>query len=122
MAKENVKDANYFVDDFFTNKIKGKFDAIVSFYAIFHVPRIEHPKLMKHINSLLKKNGLILLTLGAYSMKKDIEDDFVGAQMAWSSYSVQKNKKMIIDAGFKILMAVEDYRHEKHLWILAQKN
>ena len=54
-------------------------------------------------------------------MKCDINPDFVGAPMAWSSYSVEKNKQLVQEAGFDIIMAVEDYRTERHLWILAKK-
>lgn len=121
LAKKNVKLGKFFVGDFFTNQVKGKFDAIVSFYAIFHIPRNEHEKLLKRICSLLNKNGYILITLGTDSMKCDVDKDFVGAPMAWSSYSVEKNKKLIRDVGFDIILAAEDYRTERHLWILAKK-
>jgi len=120
-AKKNVKKANFIIGDFFSNKIKGKYDAIISFYAIFHIPRAEHKKLFEYIHSMLKKDGMILITLGIDSMKLDIENDFAGAPMAWSSYTVEKNKNIVRDSGFEILMAVEDYRVERHLWILAMK-
>ena len=45
-AKKNVKSAKYILGDFFSKEIKEKFDAIVSFYAIFHIPRTEHKKLL----------------------------------------------------------------------------
>lgn len=121
LAKNNVKNAKYLVGDFFSEDIKGKFDAIVSYFAIFHIPRTEHKKLFERINFLLNKEGYILITLGTEDMKCDINPDFVGAPMAWSSYSAEKNKQLIRDVGFKIVMAVEDYRTEKHLWILAKK-
>ena len=121
LAKKNVKTAKYLVGDFFSKDIKEKFDAIVSFFAIFHIPRTEHKKLFERINSLLKNNGYILLTLGADSMKYDVNPNFAGAPMAWSSYSVENNKKLVCRAGFEILLVVEDYRTERHLWILAKK-
>jgi SAM-dependent methyltransferase len=121
LAKKNVKDAKYIVGDFFSRDVTGKFDAIISFFAIFHIPRTEHKKLLERMNSLLKKDGCILITLGAEAMKCDINPDFVGAPMAWSSYSVEDNKRLVRDTGFDILMSVEDYRTERHLWILAKK-
>jgi len=120
-AKKNVKTAKYFVGDFFSEQIKGKFDAIISFYAIFHVPRNEHKKLLDHIHSLLKKEGLILITLGAESMKLYKDNNFAGAPMMWSSYSTHKNRKLILDAGFEIIHEKEDNGTERHLWILAKK-
>ncbi|MGV8171694.1 MAG: class I SAM-dependent methyltransferase [Candidatus Woesearchaeota archaeon] len=121
LAKKNVKNAKYLVGDFFSKDVKGKFDAIVSYFAIFHIPREEHKKLFERINSLLNKNGYILITLGAEEMKCDVNPDFVGAPMAWSSYSIEKNKKLVQEAGFTIIMAIEDYRTEHHLWIFARK-
>jgi len=81
----------------------------------------EHKKLFEHIYSLLKKGGLIILTLGIDSMKYDINQNFAGAPMAWSSYTAVNNKNLLQDSGFKILIATEDYRFERHLWILAKK-
>lgn len=121
LARKNVPQAKFLLGDFFNKSIKGRFDVITSFYAIFHIPRAEHAKLLKHIHALLKKDGHILITLGARSMKMAVSKDFVGAPMAWSSYSVEKNKKLVRDAGFEIILSIEDHRREDHLWILARK-
>ncbi|MBC8494637.1 class I SAM-dependent methyltransferase [archaeon] len=120
-ARKNVPEGKFLVDDFFSKEVKGKFDAIVSFYSIFHIPRNEHKKLFVYINSLLKKDGCILITLGVDSMKYVVNENFVGSPMAWSSYNVKKNKQLVQDAGFKIILCAEDYRTERHLWILARK-
>lgn len=120
LAKKNVPQADYSVNDFFT-EFKEKFDAIISFYAIFHIPRDEHLKLFKKIHSDLKENGYILLTLGLEDMKNDVNPDFAGAKMMWSSYDGNKNKELIEKAGFKILLSAEDKREENHLFILARK-
>ncbi|MFT4313311.1 MAG: class I SAM-dependent methyltransferase [Candidatus Woesearchaeota archaeon] len=50
-AQKNVPKAEFILGDFFNKAIKGKFDAIVSFYAIFHIPRTEHKTLFTHIHS-----------------------------------------------------------------------
>jgi len=120
VAKKLIKKAKFIEGDFSTYEFKGKYDAIVSFYAIFHIPRSQHRRLFEKIHSLLKKNGLVLITLGAEDMKLEVSE-FIGSRMAWSSYSIEKNRKLLINAGFKILVALEDNRHEHHLWILAQK-
>lgn len=121
LAKRNVPEARFMVGDFFASTGSKKFDAIVSLYAIFHIPRTEHAGLLAHVRSKLKKDGMILITLGSEPMVRDVNDDFAGAPMAWSSYSVANNKRLVRDAGFRILMAVEDHRYEKHLWILARR-
>lgn len=121
LAKKNVKNANFILGDFFSNKIKGKYDAIFSAYAIFHIPRNEHLKLFKKMYSLLKKDGLILISLAVESMKCSVNPDFCGSKMVWSSFNINKNKKLIKEAGFNIINVLEDYRTEKHMWILAKK-
>ena len=43
--------------------------------------------------------------------------------MAWSSYSIEDNIKIIEKAGFKFLLVEEEHEleNEHHLWILAKK-
>lgn len=121
MAKKLVRKATFIEGDFTKCIFKKKFDAIISFYAIFHVPRSEHIKLFKKIHSLLKKNGTILITLGVESIKRNTAN-FVGSKMMWSSYSIERNKQLLEKTGFKIIKAIEDYeKHEHHLWVLAKK-
>ena len=121
LAKKNVLEAKFIVGDFFSSKIKGKFDAITSFFAIFHIPRDEHQKLYEHTYNLLKKDGMILFVLAIDAMKMYKNDDFAGSKMLWSSYNAPTNKKMLEKAGFEIILSAEDTRVERHLWVLAKK-
>ena len=120
-AKKNVKKADFILGDFFTKDVKGKFDAIVSFFAIFHIPRTQHQALFEHIHSLLKKNGLILLSVSIDSTKFSVNKNFAGAPMAWSSFGLSKTLRLISQAGFQILICAHDYRSERHAWVLAKK-
>lgn len=120
LAKKFVKKGNFFIGDFSRHNFKEKYNAIFSAFAIFHIPRKEHKNLFEKMHSLLKKDGMILISLGAESMKYNIQK-FVGSKMAWSSYSIKKNKKLLRKVGFKIIFAVEADRKEHHLWILAKK-
>jgi len=48
MARENFPEAEFIAGDFFKRDFdEGSFDAVVSFYAIFHIPREEHPELFR---------------------------------------------------------------------------
>jgi 2-polyprenyl-3-methyl-5-hydroxy-6-metoxy-1,4-benzoquinol methylase len=121
MAKKNVPNAKFIKGDFSKRSLKDSFDAIVSFYAIFHVPRSEHKNILKKMHTLLHKDGYMLITLGFNEMKMNI-DKFIDSKMAWSSYSAEKNKKLVAQSGFKIMLTEEEYQgNEHHLWILAQK-
>ncbi len=96
-------------------------DAIVSFYAIFHVNRKLHRKLFNTFNSFLPKGGLILATMGAKEWE-GTEDNFYGAEMFWSHWGADKNLEIIRNTGFKILEKEIDISGgERHQVVLAKK-
>lgn len=96
------------------------FDAVVSFYAIFHIKREEHQNLFHKIFSFVKPNGYLLVTMGS-SEWEGIEE-FHGVNMFWSHYGREKNLEIIKNAGFKIIYNVIDTSFgEKHLIVFAEK-
>lgn len=124
MAKKNVPKAKFIKGDFTRIKLKGTFDAVISLYAIFHIPRREHRKLFLNIAKLLNEKGILLVTLGTKAESYGEEDNWAGAKMAWSSYSPETYKTLLNGSGFKILKAkFEGHKgdEEYHFWILAQK-
>lgn len=123
LAKRNLPSQTFEVKDISELKRNEyQVDAVVSFYAIFHIPREQHEELFKKINSFLPDNGLILVTMGS-SEWEGTEEDFHGAKMYWSHYRAEKNKEIVQQAGFEILFdEVDNSGGEKHLVILARKN
>lgn len=122
-ARERVPEADFIEGDFFdVDPEKQKFDAVVSFYAVFHLPREKHGELFKHMNSLLKENGMLLITVGGDEMDRYVEEDWNGSEMVWSSYSQEKSMELVEESGFNIVDTYEeDSEEEHHLWILAEK-
>lgn len=123
-ARKNVLNATFIESDFSKMNLGDqKFDAVIAFYSIFHIPREEQQALFDKINSLLVDDGLILMTLPAME-SEDIDENWVGAKMAWSQYGPDKYKKMLAKSGIKILHdefegTPED--KEYHWWVLAKK-
>jgi hypothetical protein len=100
---------------------EGSFDAVVSFYAIFHIPREEHLSLLKRVHSLIKPEGYLLITMGS-SEWEGIEDDFHGVSMFWSHYDREKNLELVKQAGFRIVYEVVDTSgDERHQVIFARR-
>lgn len=120
-ARENVPEGEFVREDFFNLEIEPhSFDVIVSFYAIFHIPRKDHFELLQKMNTWVKEDGAILITMGASEMDM-MEGDIGGEEMLWSSYSQEKNLEIVREAGFDIVKSYkEDWREEDHLWILAR--
>lgn len=121
-ARENVPDAEFIQGGFFEKEFEeSSFDSVVSFYAIFHIPREEHSELLEKIRYWLKDSGSILITLGAREELDDIEGEIGGQEMFWSAFGPEKNKELVEDAGFEIIDTyIEDWRDEHHFWILAK--
>lgn len=108
------------------------FDGIVSFYALFHLPREEQRTLLSKIHSWLKSGGYFVFNLATID-EEEIHGEFLGRGIFWSSYDTKANEAMVEQAGFR-LVEVEvleagdgqldeddpDYDME-FLWILAKK-
>ncbi len=125
LAKKSVPDATFILGEISELDMAEKtFDAILSLYTIFHIPREEHKDLLLSIFRMLKRNGLILVTMGTVDEDKDEVGEFIGSRMAWSSYSLDENLRLIEDCGFDIVHWEEEGQlglPEHHLWILARK-
>ncbi|MFB6174752.1 MAG: class I SAM-dependent methyltransferase [Candidatus Nanohalobium sp.] len=119
-ARENVPGAEFVQGDFFDQDFEdGSFGAIVSFYAIFHIPREEHSRLFEKIRDWVQEEGAVLITLGPEEMEMH-KGEIGGQEMLWSSYSPEKNLQLLREAGFEIIETyTENYRDETHFWVFA---
>ena len=104
LAKKNVPTAEFVIADVMETEFPvGSFDAIVSFYAIFHIPRQKHLNLFRRFVQWLRPGGLLLFTIA----KKDdgpgyTEDDFFGETMYWSNFGPSTYEKFLAETGFQI--------------------
>ncbi len=125
IAKGTVPDAEFILGDLTDLPVQDcAFDAVCSYYAIIHVPRDEHLKLLTEFHRILKPGGLALLCLGAGNLSEDV-DDWLGTQMYWSHYDDKTNLRMMKEGGFDIIWfkTVEDPIDPPaaHLFVLGQK-
>jgi cyclopropane fatty-acyl-phospholipid synthase-like methyltransferase len=80
----------------------ASFDAVVSFYAIFHLPRELQPALFARIHGWLRPGGLLLVSLGRTD-EPPYTEDFFGVEMYWSHYGTARYRQLLRDAGFTIV-------------------
>lgn len=122
LAKKNVPQGDFKVEDM-SLMSEGEYnvDAVVSFYAIFHTKRETHEIIFSKINSFLKKDGYLLITMGSSEWEGRV-GDFFGGEMEWSHYGAEKNLQLVENAGFDIIFnEIDTSGNEKHLVILARK-
>jgi 2-polyprenyl-3-methyl-5-hydroxy-6-metoxy-1,4-benzoquinol methylase len=105
------------------------FDAVVAFHSVIHVPRTEHPALVKSIHRWLRTGGALLATMAVADYEGRDEDwEGWGAPMVWSHYDRNANVAMLRVAGFEIQYAEPRTgggtggQTETWLWVLASKS
>ncbi len=109
---------------------EASFDAIVSFYAVYHIPKEEHEELFRRIYRWLKPKGYLLATVSIENEDPYTEDDFFGVTMYWSNYGLTEYKRMFLEIGFSLLESTQlghgfkegvKSEPESHPLILVQK-
>jgi SAM-dependent methyltransferase len=126
-ARQNVPGAEFVNADMARLEYPAaSFDGIAAFYSIFHVPRQEQAGLLCRLATWLRPGGIFVGTMGFASVETGYEEDWLGAPMYWSSFDAETNKRLVKDAGLRILSARQETADEfgeqvTFLWIVACK-
>ncbi|HVS08148.1 MAG TPA: class I SAM-dependent methyltransferase [Candidatus Dormibacteraeota bacterium] len=78
------------------------FRAIVSFFAIIHVPVEEQPGIFRKLSRWLRSGGYLLATVGSGAWT-GTEENWHGAPMYWSHADRETYLAWVKDAGFEVL-------------------
>lgn len=100
-------------------------DAVISFYALEHIPRREHQALLGRMHRWLRAGGLLLLSMEAGEYD-DVVGEWLGVRMVISCFDPDTTARMVEEAGFELLeRAVETQVEQGHeipfLWLFARK-
>lgn len=124
-AKELVPSARFLCGDI--SKLTfppGSYGAIVSFYAIIHMPLDEHPKLFANIARWLRPSGYFVATVGhdAWTGAENAYLDVPGSTMAWSHADEATNVRWLKDVGLHVPWTCFVPEGDSgHTLVLAQK-
>ena len=78
---------------------ENHFAAVVSFYALIHVPVAEHLPILENIRRWLRPGGHLLAIVGARSLTE--ADDYLGVPMYWSHADAETYRDWLDQAGFQ---------------------
>ncbi len=129
LARRLVPRARFICDDIESLAFRDEsFDAICSYYAIFHVLRSRHKRILKNFHRMLRPGGLALLCMGAGELSSSIEE-YHGIPMYWSHYGSEKNLRLISECKYDIIWSktLKDanpsplHPESAHLFVLAKK-
>lgn len=125
LARRNVPSATFVQSDMTALSFPdARFDAVVAFYSLTHVPRGEQPELLGRIRRWLRPGGFLLATMGVEDEPGDIEPGWLGVDMYFSHFSAKKNRRIVEEAGFVVDQAdvvsePEDRHDARFLWVVA---
>ena len=95
-------------------------EGVVCNYALFHVPRESHQRMLLILASFLPIGGQLLVTMGDCDFEGMYE--LCGEQVWSSHYGPAKNRAMVEAAGFEIeIDEMDTSGGERHQVILAKK-
>jgi len=129
LAREQAPGATFLQRDIMACDFAAEsFDAVVSFYAIFHLPREEHEPLFRRIHGWLRPGGLLLATL-AMTDESAYTEEFFDVEMYWSNYGIDEYRTMLERTAFEVLQSGvlhhgyddEGAKPERHPIVLARK-
>ena len=127
LAEENVPEAELLLGDMTRLDFEEySFDAIMAFYSITHIPRVEHTDLISLIYRILKPGGVFAGNLGRSNLPDVVEADWLGKPMFFSHYDADTSEEMIRKTGFEILVADDEPEMEYDRpvcfrWFVARK-
>ena len=104
LARKNVQNAKFKKMSLTNINLKSNsFNLICCFFALFHVKKSEIPKVIKKFYSLLKKEGLLIISLGEAKKNKEEISTFFKERIYYAGMKQKNLERIIKKAGFKVI-------------------
>lgn len=121
IARREVPEASYVFGDVRTvpsSALGERFDFIVAWDSIFHVPRVDHERVFARLASWLAPRGTILLSLGGSA--GEFTSEMLGQTFWYSGYDPDESLRLIERAGLRVLHSeIDDPQSRGHFSIVA---
>ena len=117
-ARRKVPTATFVHGDMRTVDLDQRFDAIVAWDSVFHVPRLDHAHVFGRFRGWLGRRGRLLLSLGGSAGEGTSE--MFGETFFYSGVAPDAALRQLARAGFRIVEAeIDDPSSGGHLAIVA---
>jgi len=119
-AKRNIPEATFFLGDIVSIEINRKFDGILAWDSLFHLPLESQEKVIRKIVGLLNVDGILLFTIGGRA--GELVSSMFDTEFYYSSLSVDHYEHILIEEECEILFnEVDDSRSKGHRVICCRK-
>ena len=125
-ARALVANASFLEVDYTELTVEpASLDAVVAILTLTHLPRAELAGLLARIAGWLRRGGLLLASFGVDDTEGEVDPDWLGAPMYFSSFDADTNRRLVREAGLRPVrdeirtMEEEGHGATRFLWILA---
>ena len=119
LAIVNHPEQNFLYQDICSWETEEKFDFIVAWDSIFHLPLNMQRPVVSKLCQLLEKNGILIYTFG--NAEGEHTDQWHNDTFYYSSIGINENLQLLINNGLSILHLELDQYPEKHVYVIATK-
>lgn len=120
LAKKNHPDESFIFADICRWESEQKFDFIVAWDSIFHLPLREQQPVLKKLCTLLADNGVLIYTFG--DSMGEHEDNWHGDTFSYSSIGINENLKILAANGVTCKHLELDQFPLNHVYIVGVKS
>lgn len=120
LARTNCPEAELIVGDMVSVALSDRYDGIIAWDSIFHIPKAEHPALFDNLYRWLRPGAPVLLSLGGSD--GEFTDRMFNVEFIYSGHAPDVAAVLLREAGFDILLwEIDDPSSRGHLSVLCRK-
>ncbi|GHV72687.1 methyltransferase [Spirochaetia bacterium] len=119
---QHIKNANFYLCDFFNYKPKEKYDGIIAFDSFFHFEKNKQEKIYKIVSEWMEKGSYILFTHG--NIDGEITGEMYGETFYYSSLKTKRVHELLKNSNIEIELSIEKYKEknmDRDLVIIGRK-
>lgn len=119
LARKNHPEHTFIHQDICTWDTNEKFDFIVAWDSIFHLPLAMQRPVVSKLCNLLARGGVLMYTFG--DAHGEHTDQWHNDTFYYSSIGITENLQLLMHKGLKILHLELDQYPESHVYTIAAK-
>ena len=119
LASKNHPEQEFLHQDICTWDTQEKFDFILAWDSIFHLPLAMQKPVLSKLCELLNQDGILIYSFG--NAEGEHTDKWCDDTFYYSSLGIQQNIQLLIKNGMSILHLELDQYPEKHVYVIATK-
>lgn len=119
IAKMNHASSNFFVSDICDWDTDQKYDLIVAWDSIFHLPLAMQSQVVTKLCKMLQQDGILIYTFG--DDYGEHESNWQNDKFYYSSIGISGNLKIIMEGNCECRHLELDQFPQKHVYVIVQK-